>query len=82
VEDEKAREKREAILTMLGGKKLMKLSRARVFFVPQMWVKIYGWEVDGNVWVSVRQENGGLVIGEIDQKEAQAMMEANNVPIS
>ena len=73
--------KRQAILTMLQGKSLYKVSRAYSLFIPRLWLRLYGWEVDGRVWVKVNVEVDKITITPIDKEEANKMMEVNNVTI-
>lgn len=73
--------KRTAILSMLGGKSLTRLSRANALFIPNMWLRLYGWEIDSRVWVKVEINMDSITISPIDQKEANKMMEENNVSI-
>lgn len=77
--DETAEAKREAILVMLQGKALTKISRAQTFFVPNLWLRLYGWEVDGRTWVKVNVEVDKITISPIDREEALSMMEVNDV---
>lgn len=71
--------KREAILKSLGGKSLYKVSRALYSAVPKMWARIYGWELDGKVWVRVNIEKDKITISPLDKEEALKMMEVNDV---
>lgn len=73
-------EKRAAILErMFQGKGLTQVSRAFAYFLPKTWVRLYGWEVDGKVWVNVKMEMDTITITPINKVEALKTMEVNNV---
>lgn len=71
-------EKRKVVLSFLGAKPLTKLSRAYAVFVPSVWYKIYGFELDGRIYVKMEQEGKNLIISPLDKDEALKMMEAND----
>lgn len=76
---EGAQEKRQALLTMMQGKPLYKVSRAYALFIPRLWLRLYGWELDDRVWVKVDIEVDKITITPIDKEEALSLMEVNNV---
>lgn len=71
--------KRQAIFTMLRGKSLSHVSRAHALFIPNLWLRLYGWEVDGKIWVQVDIEMDKITITPVNKEEALSMMEVNNV---
>jgi len=78
---EQAVDKRKAIFNSLGGKSLYKVSRAYALFIPRLWLRLNGWEVDGRVWVKVEHQGDKIIISPIDKEEAKAMMEVNDASI-
>lgn len=72
-------EKRAAILNMLNAKPLFRISRALALYIPKAWLQIYGWELDGKVWVKVEVEVNKIIISPVNKEIAIKMMEANNV---
>lgn len=77
VEDSKG--KRAAILGMLNSKSLLHSNRAYFLYIPKVWIRLYGWELDGKVWVKIEQDMDKLVISPVDKEDAKRMMEVNNV---
>jgi hypothetical protein len=71
--------KRKAIMESLGGKSLYQVSRALYAAVPKMWARLYGWQLDGKVWVKVDIEKDKITISPLDKGEALATMEVNGV---
>lgn len=80
IETEKA-EKRRAILDLQKGKALYKVSRAYALFIPRLWLRLYGWELDGRVYVKVEQTGEKITISPIDRDEAERMMEVNDAKL-
>lgn len=76
---EEAPEKRKAILSMLGGKSLYKVSRAYSLFIPRLWLRLYGWEVDGRIWVNVKIDVDKITIKPMGKEQALSMMGVNDV---
>lgn len=71
-------EKRRAIISLVNGKPLLKLSRAYALFIPRLWLRIYGWELDGKVYVKVEHSGEQIIISPVDKEEALKMMEVND----
>lgn len=79
---ENDKDKRQAILNMVEGKALCKISRSYALFIPQLWVRLFGWEVDDKLYVKFEQKGNTITISPVDKEVATKMMEANNVKIS
>lgn len=74
--------KREAILrTVYGGAKVMGLGNSNAIILPKAWVRLYGFLVNGSLWVSLTSEPGVLVIKPIDKEAAMKTMEANQCQV-
>jgi len=71
---------REAILrTMFEGTKVFDLGSSKAIILPAAWVRLYGMEVDGKIWVTLNSTPGELTVKPIDKDEALSLMEKNNV---
>lgn len=75
---EQAQLKRE-IIRMMGGKKLQRVGGSLAVFVPAMWAKVNGVEIDGDYYIRVKMmSDSAIQLEPLNKEEIETMLKGAN----